>query len=371
MIEEKRVARVGGEVRFNRVKGADNSYTNAVEAWLAIVEQHAAPAIERLIVTRARPSKADRITIAFYLALQSGRTPLGLQRVQQVADVIVEAHVALLTHDEEQFAETCRRAGIDETAEVIEDLRQRMAEVDGVKIKDPRSYAFQLAIQTAGGLTNVIAPTTWTLLESETPLVVGDHPITHYDNKPPRYPWTEPTWRSSPTAEGFLPLTTTVALRMSHPNRRRDPDFGVGGLVASDAAKQNVCCYGWASRFVFAEDKTTLEHLHEHARSNPQGIPRASHQYQVMTADERAFRHGEPNEQPEGWPSHVPRPGRNGEIELCRYRVVRTDQVEEMRAAVKWALTAEGRLHPEGRPKLESFGRDDAVRRLLEGQMSR
>jgi hypothetical protein len=86
------------------VKGPDDKFTNAVEAWLGIVEHHAAPALERVLAAMSKPSYPDRITIAFYLALQEGRTPRGLQIVQNASDTVFDAHMALWTHDTEMFS---------------------------------------------------------------------------------------------------------------------------------------------------------------------------------------------------------------------------------------------------------------------------
>lgn len=359
VIEQKRVARVGGDKRFNRVKGPDDKYTNAVEAWLSIVEFHAAPALERLGASTTPPSYPDRITTAFYLALQEARTPHGLRNVETTSDMVMDAHLALWTHDEEMFADICRDAGIKETPEVVEDLRRRMSEPGYIKMADARTHAFNVAISIAGDLTNVIAPMTWTLAHTNEPLVVGDHPITHYDPEPPMYPWTEPTWRSAPSAESYIPFNSTTMLKMTHPHRRGERDFTVADLSADEAAELNLRSYGWATQFVFAEDHATLERVHERAQADPDAVPRASRQFQIITADERAFLPSEPNEQPPGWPTHVPRVGQNGQVERCRYRVVPHDQPEEIRAATEWSLKAERRLHPGARPSLQMGGSED------------
>ena len=359
LIEEKRVARVGGDKKFNRVKDPDDKYTNAVEAWLGIVEHHAAPALERLGASTTRPSYPDRITTAFYLALQEARTPHGLRTVETTSDMVMDAHLALWTHDEEMFADICRDAGIDESQEVIEDLRLRMSEPGYIKMADARTHAFNLAISIAGDLTNVIAPMTWTVARSSEPLVVGDHPITHFDPEPPMYPWTEPTWSSSHTAESYIPLNSTTMLKMTHPRHRNERDFAVSGLSPDEVADMNLRSYGWATRYVFAEDRVTLEQLHQRAQADLSAVPRASRQFQVITADERAFLPSEPNVQPPGWPKHVPRVGQNGRVERCRYRVVPHDRPDEIREATEWALKAERRLHPGARPSLQMGGRED------------
>jgi hypothetical protein len=361
-VEEKRVARVGGEKRFYRAKGADEKYTNGMEAWLGIVEHYAAPALQRLISTRSRPDYADRLTIAFYLALQAGRTPHAVKVASQTSKVVFDAHLALWTHESEAFAEMCRDAGIEETREAIEDLRQRMRQPGYIQMADPRTEALRVAVETSDELTNTIAPMRWTLLRSDQALLVGDHPITHHHPEPPLFPWTEPAWRSSPTAESFIPLTTDTVLKMTHAKHRSERVFYDGTLRVAEADELNLHSYGWATRYVFAEDEATLREVRERADADPSAVPRPSRQFQVLTADERAFRRSEPNAQPEGWPHHVPRRGQNGELEWCRYKVVANDRPDEIREATEWALRAERRLHPGARPSLEPFSRDEVFR---------
>ncbi|MDQ6803712.1 MAG: DUF4238 domain-containing protein [Actinomycetota bacterium] len=358
-IEQKRVARVGGEKHFNRVKGTDNKYTNVLEAWLNIVEHHAAPALERLTSSLARLSYADRITLAFYLAIQESRTPRGLANVESAGDMVFDAHVELWTHDRAMFDDICHEAGIEDTPEAVEQARALMREPDSFQMADVRTQAFRTAISITGELTNVISPMTWTVLASAKPLVVGDHPVTHHDAEPTRFPWTEPTWRSSPTAESYFPLNSGMLLKMNHPRHRKEPDFATATMSVQDTGEMNLRSYGWATRYVFAEDRETLEGVHAQAHTQPEAVPRASRQFQVITADERAFRTSERNEQPPGWPSHVLRVGQSGEIEKCRYKVVPHDRPDEMRAGVSWMLKAERRLHPGARPSLEMGSRED------------
>ncbi|MGO9899661.1 MAG: hypothetical protein ACLP0J_08190 [Solirubrobacteraceae bacterium] len=101
---------------------------------------------------------------------------------------------------------------------------------------------------------------------------------------------------------------------------RRELDFASAELSAEAAGRFNLRSYGWSTRFVFAEELATLDDLCSRAQADPGGVPRASYQYQVITADARAFRWNEPNEHPDGWPTHVERLGSHGEIEICRYR---------------------------------------------------
>ena len=94
-------------------------------------------------------------------------------------------------------------AGVEERPEVIEEAHQLMRQPGSMRMKpaDARTEAFQLAFATAADRADAIVPMEWTLLRSDEPLVVGDHPVTHHDAEPAEYPRQEPAWQSSPPPE--------------------------------------------------------------------------------------------------------------------------------------------------------------------------
>jgi hypothetical protein len=334
------VERAGGGQYFNRVTSKEEEQSDAVEGWLSVVESYAGPALRRLVETQAAPDKADRFTIAFYVALLGARTPHALQGAQAMSSMFLDLHWGVWSHDSEWFAKLCRDAGVGESAEQIEELRQRMKAPGSVSYADPRSEAFRTAISTAGHVAGLGMAMHWTLRLSETPLVVGDHPVTHYHRERPRFPWTEPTWVSTPTSVTTVPLTTHVALELT-PGPRK---FDVAELDRDEAALLNLRSYGWASRFVFGESQEALDELRHAAEQDPSAVPRASRLHQVVLAPDAGFRLHEEDEHPADWPSRVWVPNQRGEMELCRYRVVSGDNPEEMRAAAEWAARAVKRV---------------------------
>jgi hypothetical protein len=86
--------------------------------------------------------------------MQSGRTPLGLRRIQQVTQLIVDATIELATHDEDLFAHYAREAGVEQAPEVVEGARRRIREANAIKLKEPRSEAFRSAIRRANSRTS-------------------------------------------------------------------------------------------------------------------------------------------------------------------------------------------------------------------------
>lgn len=362
LTSQRRVARTGGETRFNRVLGPDNESTDILEAWFGLVETHAAPSLERLIRTRTAPSLADRLTISFYLALQEARTPHGLAAITTLSDMVLDTHLGVWTRNPNSFAELVADAGLDEHPDVIEEARGLMRRPGSVKMKpaDARTEAFRVAFESAADRSDVIVPMEWSLLQSDEALLVGDHPITHHDAEVPDHPWREPGWLSTLTSETVIPLTTHLALKMVPRTRGGKRRLDVVQLRSADAHVLNLRTYGWATRFVFAEDENTLLRVKAAAEAAPHAVPRPALHHEVFTADERAFGPLEPNVQADGWPSHLARPDGHGGWVTCRYRVARADRPDEVRAAAVWSVRAEQRLHPGQTPELR-FGPGDAL----------
>ena len=62
----------------------EKSINLVIEAFLGVIEGHAAEPIKRLGTAPEAISDDDRATIAFFIALQQGRTPIGLAQHRQV-----------------------------------------------------------------------------------------------------------------------------------------------------------------------------------------------------------------------------------------------------------------------------------------------
>jgi hypothetical protein len=343
--ESRLIARTGGAGRFYSVHDADDKPSNEVEAWLSIVESHAGPALQRLRERRAQPDKADRVTLAFYIAVQEVRTPYGLTFMQRLEQWMLEAHVGVWTLDPHGFKKLAAEAGLDESAEHIEAARRDLRDAS-VRSQDPKLSALSAVLSAASDIAAEVCGLSWQLLESAQPLVCGDHPISHHDPVPPDLPWTHPAWQSTRASESFIPLGPHTGLMMT-PGKR---PFIRRTLSEAEAHDLNIQSYGWAMRQVHASDERTLNSVHAAVEQHPAGVPSPGHRYQAILADERAFLPWEPNEQPEGWPSHLLRPDGRGGWQRCRYRVARQDRPKEVRAAAEWSTRAEQRLHPGERP---------------------
>jgi hypothetical protein len=72
-----------------------------IEAFLSLIEGHASDPIKRLGAAPSAVSDDDRATIAFFLALQQGRTPTELGQHRQVAHAAAEASLHALFRDKQ------------------------------------------------------------------------------------------------------------------------------------------------------------------------------------------------------------------------------------------------------------------------------
>jgi Protein of unknown function (DUF4238) len=94
---------------------------NRLEAFLALVEGHAAPALARLLEAPGEFSDADRATLCFFLALMNARTPGAIHRTQSMSKVLMKAMLGTQLSDSEVFARDYRKhVDGDESDEELE-----------------------------------------------------------------------------------------------------------------------------------------------------------------------------------------------------------------------------------------------------------
>lgn len=339
-VDYERVDRSGGGRRFNRISHEEEEKRDGVEVWLGLIESYAAPDLVKLVGQRTKPTKPGRFNLGMYIAFLGARTPHALAMSQTINKMSLDLHWGTMTHDPRWFRSLFREADSSATDEELERARKHLREPDSIDYPEPRTAAFESSFRAAGEVASLVVPMNWTLLVSDDPLILGDHPVTHHDSEPPRFPWTEPMWATSPTTVTTVPLTTHTALELSIGNR----GYGVRQLSAHEARSLNLRTWGWASRYVFAEREADLKHIREEAERSPEEVPRASRLHQVVLAPADSFPPSEPNDQPEGWPEFLVARDENGQPTKCRYWPVPTDQPDEMRRAATWASKAVQRL---------------------------
>jgi hypothetical protein len=98
----------------------------AIEAFLSVIEGHASDPIKRPGAAPGALSDDDRATIAFFLALQQGRTPTGLGQHGQVAHAATEASLHAVFRDKHAAAEASLHAVFRDKQAVAARYREKI-----------------------------------------------------------------------------------------------------------------------------------------------------------------------------------------------------------------------------------------------------
>ena len=280
--QPRRVAIDGAASRryFYAIVGDDGTRHSRVEGFLAIVESHAAPALDRLLRNTSSLSDADRATLSFFFALLDQRTPAGTERLTDASDTILRMLFTAEAAESEPFARHYREVIGEARDEEIEELRHYMLEglaAGRVGLRDPRANAFQLALGNAGSLAQEIFQLSWTLLTADSAFVSSDRGLAMHDPSP-RFPWGGVGWRSSPSAETMIPLSSDVCLVTKQGNCESGSSEASAELVDTI----NLRMYGWADQFIFGHSQALVTDVRRLAKLRPRRVPHPQPPAQVV-----------------------------------------------------------------------------------------
>ena len=230
----------------------DSGRDNTLEAFFSIIENHSAPAIQRLLADPLKLTPEDRETLSYYLAFQHNRSPVVLAQLGNMAESMSLAMFAVHFEDAVAFRRVYREAiEAEATDEEIESFRHYMKErlqSGAVAMSDPKAQAFELMLSTADAVAETIHQMQWTLVAAGgDEFVISDRALAMHDPTP-RFPWSGHALRSSPNAETTLPLTPEHALLLDD----GPPRMGRTTCNATAVRKINLRTYGWAERFIYA-----------------------------------------------------------------------------------------------------------------------
>jgi hypothetical protein len=266
-----------GNVSWQRdlytVDKAANSSVLIVEAFLGIIEDAAADPIKNLATLPTTISDEDRATIAFFLALQQFRTPVGMAQNRTVSELAAQASIAAFLGNREAVTERYRTLinpdGTDEeirafARDLIADFKQGK-----LKIKLPPEAPQQAMLKLVSLMANDVVTMSWTLIEAvDGEFIASDRGLAMWDpNLPPQ---RGNAWASSPQAETAIPVGPKVCLKITP---------GAEGFAVERADKQtvdaiNLRTYGWAEQAVFGRTQDVVEEVHRAAEADPSQVPR-------------------------------------------------------------------------------------------------
>jgi hypothetical protein len=292
---------------FYAVTDDEGTRHNRIEGFLAVVENHAAPAFARLLADPKKLSGSDRATIAFFLALLDVRTPGGTERGANMLDTMMRMMFASNFSDAPNFAKKYRELFGEANDEEIEEFRRRtlgMLRSDEVGYDSPRTAALSTGFRASGEIAAHIFGMTWTVLGStDEYFVTSDRGLAMFDPKP-KYPWSGNSWESSPKAQTTIPLSSQICL-LIEPGGRDDPE--VVDVDPGLVEEINLRTYGWAGDYVYGETQEIVVNLRRVAKRRPAEIvrPKTNHQVVVFEADP-ADRSLAEEHRRRGWPPYLP-----------------------------------------------------------------
>jgi hypothetical protein len=243
-----------------------------IEAFLGVIEQHAAEAIKRLTGAPAGVSDEDRWTIAYFLAIQQGRTPPGLAQHLRVARAAAEQALRAFFGDKEAVAAHYREK-INQDADLEEIRAFAIKEIkawrDGERtIELPEEAPFQAMLKVVSAVALEIVQMSWTLLTSSDEFVANDRGLAMWDPALP--PTRGNAWTSSPQAETMFPVGPGACLKIKPGAESYSVEHAGAAIVAS----VNLRTYGWAEKSVFGTGEEVLRGVRRDALVDPGSVPR-------------------------------------------------------------------------------------------------
>lgn len=306
-----------------------------LEAFLAVVENYAAPAIGRLLERPLDLTPKDRQTISYYLAFQYQRTPVVIEHTMATAQVTMEMLLSVHFADKLAFRSEYREK-FDSSAsdEEIEALREktRNALRDGeVAFPDPKVRALQLLLGSTDHVAEAIYNLQWVVLRTTgDPFVTSDRAIAMHDSTP-KFSWSGHALQSSPSAETSFPLDPQFTLLL-----HRGPTSVTTADVDSDAVCElNLRTYGWATRLIFGESQATVQRVRRQAKRRPSLViePRTPKPVLLEVADPDDPAVGAENAS-RGWPRGVGINSYDGSQRFAAYTVIDPEEKGAGAAAV-------------------------------------
>lgn len=299
--------------------------SNRHEGYLALVEKHAAPVLRSLADGGDLLQPGERATVAFFVALQTMRTPAAAQQITQVANAAMRSHAARIYSDRSAFEDRYRRQN-DESASIEDIERARLDILNAIRSGEVRitgetGAAFATAFRQAINNVSVLINCDWTLLRSPNGgFITSDRAYAVHDPTPP-FPFVAQNILSSDHSESTVPLSDTMCLLIC-------PTPMEGALTVRDISRQdvetiNLRTLGWAHEHVFAKHQSALDAVRVASRRRPSDVVRPRPFTQVFLVEP------DPDDDSlikenlrRGWPRQLP----NEQDQLCDYIVIPTDR---------------------------------------------
>ncbi len=309
------------------VQSTTGEHDGMIEAFFALAENFAAPALRRFLTDPESLTEDDRGELAFLIAIQEQRVPGFLAEMKENIKYAAIGYLAV------ELANTKGPKGKQRKArEAYEAL------TDGsVMIEPPDQEVLTLSLQMFAQTSQLVYALPWTLLTAtDGAFVCCDRPLTMYDPTP-KFPWSAPGWLSSPMVEATIPFSTRACVRIG-PNQRQRIEIKP---TTKQVTRINLRSYGSATRYVYGPSEDLLTNLHEAAQADPASVPEPITKRMVLLEDPRT---ADPaiadRNAARGWPRYIEQQSEDGTSRVMSYEVIETE--DDARRAVAPRTRAAG-----------------------------
>lgn len=240
-----------------------------LEAFLSEVESNAKPVIEKLRGGHSLDNQ-ERMDLAAFIALGSGRTPDMVETVQAMNGQLVKHLGKALFSDEEAVLETLMRdedkvgRSRDELLEEARGLVQ-FIQSDAYEVNTDQQWALQMAVSTSAELAPILAERDWFVLHRDNPkksFVTCDAPVVLTRAGRLVQGMYRGVGFATRDALIVFPLTQSCVLAMQ--------DFGAGlrhaTIGAAKVRDTNLLIASRCQRFVIGRDSKLVESLADEVR---------------------------------------------------------------------------------------------------------
>jgi hypothetical protein len=254
--------------------GSGGVLDRKIETFMSVIEQYAADPIKRLGEAPQRISEEDRWTVAFFLALQQGRTPCGLELHRRFIEFAAKEWLRRRRAWYSDFNAVARvyrqtrnaAAGDEEIRAYAETQKRAMPDPDRPGKTIPEA-AFQSLSINVSQIALTVAALDWTVLTTDEEFIENDRGMAMWD---PNLTATRGNmWESSATAETTVPLAPGACLKLTPGDSR----YAVASADAATVDAINLRTYGWAAEKIFGTTTSVVAGVHAKAQANPELVP--------------------------------------------------------------------------------------------------
>jgi hypothetical protein len=266
--------KVAFEPELYSLTGDDEVLDRRIETFMSVIERYAAAPIKRLGEAPASTSEEDRWTVAFFIALQHGRTPYGLELHRRFIEFVAKEWLRRRWAWYGNFPAVARvyrqkrnaAADDEEIRSYVETQKRAMPDPDGPMKTIPEAALQSLSLSVSQ-IALTVAALDWTVLTTDKEFIENDRGMAMWDPNLP--PTRGNMWESSATAQTTVPLAPGACLQLTPGDSR----YAVASADAATVDAINLRTYGWAAEKIFGTTTSVIAGVHANAQANPESVP--------------------------------------------------------------------------------------------------